>query len=156
MFESYFALLDTIFLPVTNLPPFLSIAIFAIFSTLLVTFILKIFERKKVRAEIMKRLEEIREKLTVAQRSKNSEETERLIKELLSINKEYLKHSLKLILISFLIVLIFLPWLNFKYRGTAAAILPFSLPVLGSKLPWFYWYAFVSLVISWLIKKFID
>jgi uncharacterized membrane protein (DUF106 family) len=104
----------------------------------------------------MKKIEEIREKLTIAQRSKNKEETEKLIKELLSINKEYLKHSLKLILISFAAVLVFLPWLNFKYKGIAVTILPFNLPLLGSKLPWLYWYTFVSLVVSWLVKELME
>jgi uncharacterized membrane protein (DUF106 family) len=156
MLEKFFSFLDIVFSPIINLPPFVSLTILSVFLALLITFLEKIFVRKNVRLGIEGKIEEIREKLTEAQRNGDKEKTEKLVKELMKINSEYVKHSFKLLFISLIVIAIFLPWLNFKYQGLAVATLPFSLPLFGSKLSWLYWYAFASLVASWIIKKLLE
>jgi uncharacterized membrane protein (DUF106 family) len=156
MFEGFFPFLDIIFSPIINLPPFISLTIFAIFLTLLISFLGKIFGGKNAQEKIVKKIEEIRKNLTEAQKNEDKEKTEKLVKELMKINSEYVRYSLKLLLISILIIAIFLPWLNFKYQGLTVAILPFSLPFFGSKLSWIYWYIFASLVVSWIMKKLLE
>jgi uncharacterized membrane protein (DUF106 family) len=156
MLEGFFSLLDKIFLPLTAFPPLISLIIFAALLTLLTTFLCRIFTRKNVQAELTRKIEEIRNMLAQAQKEGNKEKTESLLQELMKINNEYLKHSFKLLIISIAVISFFLPWFNFKYQGLAVANLPFALPFFGSKLNWIYWYAFASLIASWLLKKFTE
>lgn len=150
-----FKIFDSVFYPILSFPPLISLALFSVFLATLIVTLNKIFVKRKVLEEIKQKIEETREMLAKAQREGDKEKINKFLNELMKINSEYMRYSLKVLLISFTVIILFLPWLNSRFKGLIVAILPFSLPIIGSKLNWFYWYVFASLVVGWIIKKMI-
>jgi uncharacterized membrane protein (DUF106 family) len=156
MIESFFKIFDLIFFPLLSLPPYLALIIFSALLTLLISFFGRIFTKKKSVNELKERMEEIRKNLIRAQKSGDKAEINKFMQELMRINSEYMKHSFKILLISLILITTFLPWLNYKYQGLVIASLPFTLPLIGKELNWLYWYAFISLLTGWFLKKILE
>src|SRR3990172_5147819 len=136
VFEQIFAALnfafDTVFSPVLVFSPMLSLLIISTFLTALVLIINKIFINTKVVREIKGKMEEIREQVTAAQKAGNQEEAKKFLNEMMKINSDYMKHSLKALVISIVVISLFLPWLRYRYSDIPVARLPFSLPFIGA------------------------
>lgn len=146
---------DFVFSPLTVFLPHISLLIIAAFVTLLIVFLNRISVNRKMLKEIKARMQEIRESLTQAQKEGNSEQINKFLAELMKINKDYMKQSLKTMVVSIVVIAIFLPWLRYKYGGMTIAALPFSLPIIGSSLSWIYWYMLVALTIGWVVNRLI-
>jgi uncharacterized membrane protein (DUF106 family) len=157
MFEQIIAainfVLDTIFSPVLVLSPLFSLAIVSTVITVLVLAINKIFINTKIMKEVKEKIQEIREQVTAAQKSGNQDEAQKFLNEMMKINSQYMKHSLKAMVISIVVISLFLPWLKYRFEGIPVAYLPFSLPFIGASLDWLLWYILVSLAIGWVIRK---
>lgn len=155
VFEILISGMEILFSPLTFMPPFISIFFISLILTFLVFLVNLRTTRGKYLKELKKRIEEIRENLTKAQKERNQKKMEEFFQELLKLNKEYLKHSFKAIFISFVIIITILPWLQFKYEGMVIATLPFSLPFIGQKMNWMGWYLLVSFTVAWIIRNLI-
>lgn len=157
MFEQIIAAinfaLDMVFSPLLVLSPLFSLLIISTFLTVLVLVINKIFVNTKVMKEIKGKMEEIREQVTAAQKAGNQSEAQKFLNEMMKINSEYMKHSLKALIISIVILSLFLPWLRYRFAGIPVAYLPFSIPFIGTSLDWLLWYILVSFAIGWVIRK---
>lgn len=160
VFEEAFAVLNlafnTVFGPVLVFSPIVSLFVISAFFSILVLLINKIFINTKIVKEIKEKMEAMREQLTAAQKSGNQEDSKKFLDEMMKTNSEYMKHSMKALLISIVIISIFLPWVRYKYSGMTIANLPFALPFLGATLDWFWWYVIVSFAVGWVIKKILS
>ena len=146
-------MVDLLLSPLFIFKPHLVILILAFTLTSFVSILNFFLTDRKVMNEIRKRLTEIKEKITLAQKEGNMEKVNEFLTELMKVNKQYLKMNLKSTLISFGIFLFFVPWFYYKFGKTAVVNLPFSLPVLGSSLNWVVWYFLVSFTTAWLVRK---
>jgi uncharacterized membrane protein (DUF106 family) len=147
------AVFDVMLSPLNFLSPHISLLIISLVLTLIVIAINRLCVNKKLIEEIKRRIEEIRENLTQAQKAGNMEEVNKFLNEMMKANSQYMRQMLKAIVISIAVLVLFLPWLNYKYSGMAVVNLPFQLPFVGSSLNWVYWYVLVSFVMGWVIKK---
>lgn len=141
--------------PVFALQPIISIFIFSFALTLIITLINRFVVNRKAMKDVKTKMTEIRENLSKAQKEKNTEEINKYMNEYMSINTQYMKQTFKSLIISVVIIMLFLPVVNLKYKGVVVANLPFSLPVVGTKSGWLLWYFLVSLTTSIIFKKII-
>ena len=101
-----------------------------------------------------KRMEEIRENVVKLQKEGKYEELSECFKEMMQVNKTYLKHTSKTLIFSLLIFILFFPWIKYRFEGYATiAKLPFSLPFIGAQLDWLKWYILSSFVVALILKK---
>jgi uncharacterized membrane protein (DUF106 family) len=157
MFESITGALvgafDVVFSPIMVLSPMASLFVVSAILTLVVVGLNRALVNKDVAKQLKDRMEEIREKLTQAQKIGNTEEANRFLSELMDINSSYMKQSFKVLIASTVVLLLVLPWMQYKYTGSAVAALPFDAPFIGSGLSWVLWYVLVSFTIGWVVRK---
>jgi len=154
MTEQIGAILDVVLGPLTVLPPYLAIAIVSALLTILIIGFSRIVTKKKILDELKGKMEEIRENLNKAQQAGDKESINKHLGEMMKLNSQFMKHSMKTLIISFIVILFILPWVQFRYEKTASVVsLPFNLPFIGSSLNWVGWYFLVSLAIGWILNK---
>ena len=136
---------------------------YAALEILAVTFLLNLLQvtigyflinRKKVE-EAKDRLQEIREEMLKAQKEGKVIESEKLVNEMLNLNNEIMKETMKVSLVTIFVIMIVFPMLKTRYANTVIH-LPFSLPVVGSSLNWFWWYLITFTTVSTLTRKILD
>jgi len=158
------SILNFLFSPLTLLPPAFSIFILATLVSGIMIFINKKTiwseEGKKIQ-EKMKGDKKLKEQLDAAQKKGDKKKIEQLNKKSLEEQSkymmEYMKFSLKPILISLLIAIIILPWLSETYKNTTVVIIPKFIPLIGGlELTWIWWYIICALAISLLGKKIFE
>lgn len=153
MLEQIISALDFLFLPLTFFQNHISILLISILLTTIIFVINRLFVNKNLVNETKRKMEEIRESLTQAQKEGNKENIEKFLNELMKTNTQYMRQTFKTLIISLIIISFFLPWLNYRYQGLTVAALPFNLPLIGSSLNWLYWYILISLAVGWVIRK---
>jgi uncharacterized membrane protein (DUF106 family) len=141
--------------PIFSLKPLITIFLFSFVLTLLIAIINKFLVNRKVMKEVKTKMTEIRENLSKAQKSNDTEAVNKYMSEYMSINTQYMKQTFKSLLISIIVIMLFLPLLNLQYKGVTVLNLPFPLPIVGTKSGWFLWYFIVSLSTSIIFKKII-
>ncbi|MEM5801958.1 MAG: EMC3/TMCO1 family protein [Candidatus Aenigmatarchaeota archaeon] len=157
VFQQIIAAVDIILGPITTLPPYLAITLVSIILTSLILTLNKIIFRKNILKELKYKMEEIRENLTKAQQAGNKGEVEKFLNEMMKINTQFMKHSIKTLFVSLIVISLIFPWLHFKYEKIGYVVaLPFNLPYIGSSLNWVYWYVFISLAIGWVLNKLLS
>ena len=120
--------------------------------TIFLFFLNRLLVKRDVLKEIKTRTIEIRESLTKAQASGNTEEINKYLNELLKVNSEYMRQNLKVLIVSTIVILAVLPFINNAF-STMAIILPFEIPLIGSKINWSIWYVLVSFSVGWAVKR---
>ena len=150
------AALNFIFSPLNMFAPFISLMIISIFLTLIVMAINKFAVNKKVVKEVKERIEQLRENLTQAQKSGDTENASKFMQEMMKANNEIMKHSFKALIISMVLLFLFLPWIQTRYEGFAVANLPLDVPFIGNKATWIVWYFLISLSVGWVLRKLFE
>lgn len=153
VYQQVISALDVILSPLTVFPYHISVLLISVLLTVLILCLNRVFINKDLMKQIKSRMEELRENLTQAQKEGNKENINKYMSEMMKTNSEYMRHSFKVLVISMIVVLIFLPWIKYRYEGLAVATLPFNLPFVGSSLNWLYWYILVSFAVGWIINK---
>lgn len=156
MLEPLIAFFDVIFSPLAVFKPHISLLIVSVILTLVVIILNRLTVKRNVVKDIKKRMEDIRESLTQAQKAGNKEEVSKFLAEMMKMNSQYMKQTFKALIISMIVLALFLPWLTHTYGGSVVAALPFSLPLIGSNLTWIYWYILVSFSIGWVVRKLLE
>ncbi|MGC8812507.1 MAG: EMC3/TMCO1 family protein [Candidatus Aenigmatarchaeota archaeon] len=123
--------------------------------TIFLFFLNRLLVKRDVLKEIKTRTIEIRESLTKAQASGNTEEINKYLNELLKVNSEYMRQNLKVLIVSTIVILAVLPFINNAF-STMAIILPFEIPLIGSKINWSIWYVLVSFSVGWAVKRLLE
>jgi uncharacterized membrane protein (DUF106 family) len=155
MFEKITGMMTVVLSPLFTLNPLIAVLIFSVFLTGVIILINRFAVNRNLMKEIKTKMTEIRENLTKAQKEGNKEDTNKFLNEYMQTNSQMMKQNFKSLAISMVFVFLFLPVLSSQYKGVVVATLPFSLPIIGSNMGWLLWYFFVSLTISWVIRKII-
>ena len=153
MLEYLFSVLNFVFYPLTLVKPVFALFIISAFITIAITLINRLLVNQKLVKDLKNRMETIRENLSKAQKSGESEKASKLLNEMLTINNQYMGQMFKALSVSIIVVLLFLPWMQFKYSNAPVARLPLAVPYIGSEMNWVVWYLIVSLAIGWVIRK---
>ncbi|MFP4111646.1 MAG: EMC3/TMCO1 family protein [Candidatus Woesearchaeota archaeon] len=104
-------ILDAIFGPIASLPSILAIAIFALIVTLITTFIYKLVTDQKKLKELKTRMKSYQDEMKRLSKD-DPEKALGVQKKAMSLNMEYMKHSMKATLFTIIPVLIIFTWLN--------------------------------------------
>ncbi|MFN6991840.1 MAG: EMC3/TMCO1 family protein, partial [Fervidobacterium sp.] len=117
-------------------------------------------EAKEIQ-EKMKESQKLKDEIVAAQKKKDNKKVERLTKKSLELQSkymsEYMKYSMKPLLISVLLAIIILPWFNSIYGQDIIVTIPKIVPLIGGVgLTWIWWYIICSLTISLLGKKILE
>ncbi len=110
---------------------------------------------KKVAKEIKEKLANVKENLTKAQKEGKKDDINKFLNEYMTINNQYLRQTFKVMIVTFVVVIVLFPWAGSRFGGVTVASLPFFLPLIGNKMGWIAWYVLVSVTGSWLLRKFI-
>ena len=147
-------LLDPIFSPLTVLPPYVAILIMSILLTGIITFVSRLFVNRKLMMKVKEEMEEIKEKLNHAQKNGEKEEQDKYLSELMAANGKYMKHTMKIMVVSIAVVMIFFPWISLTYSGMQVVNLPFELPIVGwTSLEWFWWYVITAFAAGTVLRR---
>lgn len=146
---------DPVFSPLLGLKPHIGLFVFALILTTIIYGINKLMINKKVSKEIKDKLATVKENLTKAQKDGRKDDINKFLSEYMAINNQYLKQTFKVMIVTFIVVIVLFPWANTKFSGVTVAQLPFPLPIIGTGMGWIAWYILVSITGSWLLRKFI-
>lgn len=154
-FNPFAVVVNPLFAPLLAFEPHVSLFIFAVILTTIIYGVNKLMINKKVSKEIKDRLATVKENLTKAQKDGKKDEINKFLSEYMAINNQYLKQTFKVMIVTFLVVIVLFPWASTKFSGVTVAQLPFVLPIIGANMGWIAWYILVSITGSWLLRKFI-
>ena len=134
--------------------PFVEIFLWAFTVSLISVILYRIMIDPEKMREIKKNIETYKEKMTQAQKSGDTEKTNKYLTEMMSLTQMQFKESMKLFMVSSVIILSIFYWLSMNY-GNVVINLPFSFPFIGLEMSWFWWYILVSLPATWILRKII-
>jgi len=146
---------DPIFSPLLALKPHIGLFFFSLILTTVIYGINKLMINRKAAKEIKDKLAAVKENLTKAQKEGKKDEINKFLSEYMAINNKYLRQTFKVMIVTFIVVIVLFPWANTRFSGVTVASLPFALPILGTNMGWIAWYILVSITGSWLLRKFI-
>lgn len=158
--------LDPVLSPIFQaLPDYATIGVMAVFLTALIMAVSRLFVNRKLLAEVKEKMEGIKERLNKAQKSGDKKNQEALLNELMQTNGQYMKQTIKIMIVSIAIFFVFFPWLTYKYAhldeagavvNTVVANLPFTIPMTDiSTIEWFWWYFLVGFAAGTAMRKIV-
>ncbi len=148
LYAFYLTTFDAIFGKLLFLPPWLVIAILAVAFNLLSIGIAKATVDVEALGKLKARMEELKRKL-----AKSKKADDKLLEEAFRLNFKMLGLKAKSLILTFLAIIPFFPWLNHHYQSVAVVSLPFALPLIGSGIGWVAWYLLVSLCSSFVLAR---
>jgi uncharacterized membrane protein (DUF106 family) len=107
--------LEFLFSPLLSLGPALGVFIFSIIILILINIFYKILVNQTVAKDIKARQKEISKRMQDERKKGDMNKMNELMKESLSENSRLMRMNMKPMIASFVIVIIFLPWLNITY-----------------------------------------
>ncbi len=152
---------DVVFAPLIMLSPVLSLFTVSLIISLIIIFFNILLINKKMVRGIKDGMEELREAMTKAQKLGDTEQVTKMMSEIMKLNSKYFRQTYKSLIVSMVVVMLFLPWVGFRY-GNMELNIPFvgnaiksiTIPILGSEISaWIMWYILVSFTIGWVLRK---
>lgn len=147
--------MDVVLFPFLALNPALAVFSFSLLSTLTVVLASRFFARGEEKKKLRLRMNELKERIVKLEKAGKKDEIDKLIEEMLKLNLRFMRSNFKAMGFSLLVGVFAISWLSFHFSGMVVATLPISLPLIGNKLGWVYWYVLVSLVSGFLLNKLI-
>ena len=129
-------LVDPVFAPLLALKPHIGLFFFSLILTTIIYGLNKLMINRKVAKEIKDRLATVKENLTKAQKDGKKDEINKFLSEYMAINNQYLRQTFKVMIVTFVVVIVLFPWANTKFSGVTVASLPFPLPFIGTNMGW--------------------
>jgi uncharacterized membrane protein (DUF106 family) len=114
--------LEFLFNPLLGAQPALSILIFAFIILVIINVFYKVLVNQREAKAIKERQKDISKRMQTERKAGNMDKMNALMKESLQENSKMMKMTLKPMLVSFVIVIIFLPWLNVTYGDVFAPV----------------------------------
>ncbi len=108
-------MLEFVFLPLTVLPPVISVLIFSIIMTFIVNIFYRIMINQNEAKASKDRISEISKQMKEEQKKGNTEKSGELLKEMMKENSRTMHMTLKPMMISLIIVIILLPAVSSFY-----------------------------------------
>ena len=142
--------MDVVFSPLFSLPPILSVIFFSALLSAITLGLTKLLTKKEVMKEMKEKMKALNDTMKRAQKEGNKDLMDQSTKELFSMNGSYMKESMKLMVASLGVGIVFLMYMSAKYVGENAIV---SLPLFGISLNWVYWYVITSMAITLVMRK---
>lgn len=154
LFQPVGVFVDPLFSHLTVFPPDVAILIMAIILTSIIILVGRLVVNRKVMMQVKENMEEIKERLNKAQKSGDKKEQEKYLNELMQANSGYMKHTMKIMVVSIVVVMLLFPWLSYRYSGVSAVELPFVIPLVNwNHLEWLYWYILSAFAAGTIMRK---
>lgn len=148
--------LNIVFAPLLALDPVITIFIMGLTIITITNLLNKKFLGNENAKLLKKKMQDIREKMLSAQKMGDSKTVNKCMKEIMKINSQYFKFTLKPLAISMVLVILILPWLRSNYSGNVMVTIPQTLPAVGGfEISWFIWYIICSFSLSLVVRKII-
>lgn len=135
--------------------PYQEIFLWSIGLSLLMTIISKFLANQQEMRKAKKDMAFYREKATKAQKSGDLKKANEYTSEMLKASQRQFRQNLKPMMLSFLIFIVVLGWLNTTY-SSVKIISPVPIPLLGSELNWFWLYIIIVLPLSMVFRKLLN
>ncbi|MEM5777232.1 MAG: EMC3/TMCO1 family protein [Candidatus Aenigmatarchaeota archaeon] len=152
-------ILNFLFGPLLFLPSYLSILIISLILSSIMIYTNKRFLWTKEVKELQKKMKELEKKINDLKKEKSKKNFEKKSMKLLEKQSEYMskymKYNIKPLLMSIIIALIIIPWLNENYKNTTIFIIHIPL-VGGINLTPVWWYIICSLIFSLIGKILVE
>ncbi|MDI6721369.1 MAG: EMC3/TMCO1 family protein [Candidatus Aenigmarchaeota archaeon] len=131
--------------------------VFVSVYSLIILFVINIFYRVLVdqnkAKETKERVNELSKKMKESQKSGSKEDANKAMSQMMQEQGRLMRMSMKPMIVSLIIVIIFLPVLAGLYPGKTVARLPLPLPVVNSAVGWLGWYIIFSVPGAILTRK---
>jgi uncharacterized membrane protein (DUF106 family) len=128
-------------------------------SAIIVIITSKVIDQKEMK-ELRSKMAKFQEKARAAQKKKDTKQLSKVNKEMMSLQSKMMSKSLKPMIYTMIPIILIFSWLSqygylksFIELHGYVVVLPFSLPIWGTKLKWLGWYILCSFATSPLIKK---
>lgn len=154
-FTFFATLLDPVFAPLLAIKPHIGLFLFSLLLTVIIYGINKLMINRRVAKEIKERLASVKENLTKAQKDGRKDDINKFLSEYMAVNNQYLRQTFKVMIVTFVVVIVLFPWASARFSGITVAKLPFAFPIIGTSMGWIAWYILVSITGSWLLRKLI-
>jgi uncharacterized membrane protein (DUF106 family) len=145
----YFQYLDAFF---GSFEPIVGITLFSLILIFIIQIPYKFAVDQKRAKEIKEEQKRMQEKMKEHQKQGDMTKANQMMNDSMKLTTEMFKMTMKPLMISFVVILIFLPWLKTSFADFSAQ-LPFSLPLIGNSLGWLGWYILISLPSALVFKK---
>jgi uncharacterized membrane protein (DUF106 family) len=112
--------LEFLFSPLLSLNPALSVLVFSVIILILINIFYKVLVNQAVAKDIKDRQKEFSRRMKEERKAGNTDKMNTLMKESLAENSKLMRMTMKPMIVSFIIVIIFLPWLAAVYGDVTA------------------------------------
>ncbi len=133
--------------------PIIFISIYSFLLLILINVFYRILVNQTKAKQTKDLITELSKKMKESQKAGNTEESKKAMSQLMQEQGSLMRMSMKPMLVSLVIVVIFLPEMSNIYGSTYVANLPFALPYVGASLGWLGWYILFSIPAAILIRK---
>ena len=133
--------------------PITDIALIAVIIAVVLFILQKVVGGKKLK-ENQKKMKEKQKQIKELNKKgdeKSKQKAMELQKEMLAEMPQMLSGSMKTMIISMVIVLPTLWWLQSVYAGQQI-VLPIALPIFGTETSWFWWYVIVGIIAAVILN----
>ena len=148
--------LEALFSPIFALSPVIAIFIIGASISIFMSLVNKKVLSGKRAKEVKKNMQDVRAKMLDAQKSGDTKKMNEHLKELMSINSEYMKFMFKPMIVSIILFILVMPVLRGHYEitGKVVGTVPEIMPMIGGfELSWFWWYVICTFAVSIVAKK---
>ncbi len=141
--------------------PIQEVLLWSLTLSLVLALIYRILTKPREIRAIKEEVKEIRGKMKKSQKDGNTEETNRLLSEMMKLNQKQLRSNMKPMLASMVIFLVAIGFLRDTYSNFLIQ-LPFTLPLLSYSFPfvvlrdsigWFWWYILITIPCTFIFRR---
>ncbi len=112
--------LEFIFSPLLGLSPSLAVLVFSAIILFIINIFYKVLINQRIAKSIKDRQKEISRKMQEERKAGNTDKMNAMMKESLQENSKLMRMTMKPMIVSFIVVIIFLPWLYTIYGDVTA------------------------------------
>jgi len=113
---------DFLFTPLLIMDPIMVVMIFAIIILLIINLLQKLLVNQREAKELKESVRELGKRMKEEQKEGNTEKANELMKEMMGKNSKMMSMTMKPMLVSFIIVILFFPWLANTYGDKVIAL----------------------------------
>jgi len=135
--------------------PYQEIFLWSLGLSLLTILVSRFLGNQTELKKAKKEMEFHRDKASKAQKSGDLKKANEHMSEMLKASQKQFRHNMRPMMLSFVIFIVALGWLNTTYAN-AVVKSPVPIPLVGSELSWFWWYILLVLPMSLVFRKLFD
>ena len=115
-------MLDFLFNPLLAVEPMLVVILFSLIVLFIINIIQKLLVNQGEAKQVREEVKELSNKMKEEQKQGNTEKANELMKEMMAKNSKVMSMSMKPMLVSFVIIILILPWMSNAYGDKRAVL----------------------------------